>query len=86
MPTVLNVDGFQVRILVPPREHGPAHVHVWKAGTVVVIDLPEGDQPLGIRKVRGMRTADVVAAFPPRGSKRRDAARTVEEVPWLNAG
>jgi hypothetical protein len=63
MPTVLNVDGFQVRILVPPREHGPAHVHVWKAGTVVVIDLPEGDQPLGIRKVRGMRTADVVAAF-----------------------
>ena len=63
MPTVLNVDGFQVRILVPPREHGPAHVHVWKAGTVVVINLRDGDQPLGIRKVRGMRTADVVAAF-----------------------
>jgi hypothetical protein len=63
MPTVLNVDGFQVRILVPPREHGPAHVHVWKGGTVVVIDLPEGDQALGVRKVGGMRTADVVAAF-----------------------
>lgn len=63
MPTVLNVDGFQVRILVPPREHGPAHVHVWKAGTVVVINLPDGDQPLSIRKVRGMRTAHIVTAF-----------------------
>ena len=63
MPTVLNVDGFQVRILVPPREHGPAHVHVWKAGTVLVINLPGGDQLLSLRNVRGMRTADIVAAF-----------------------
>ena len=63
MPTVLNVDGFQVRILVPPREHGPAHVHVRKTGTVVVINVRDGDQPLGIRTVRGMRAADVVAAF-----------------------
>jgi len=44
-------------------EHGPPHVHVWKAGTVVIIDLPEGDQPLRIRKLSGMRTADVVTAF-----------------------
>ena len=62
MPTVLNVGGFQLRILLPPREHGPPHVHVWKAGAVVVIDLPDGDQPLGIRRVHRMRTADVVAA------------------------
>ena len=63
MPTVLDVAGFQLRILLPPREHGPPHVHVWKAGAVVVIDLPEGAQPLGIRKLRGMRTVDVVTAF-----------------------
>lgn len=63
MPTVLNVGGFQVRILLPPREHGPPHVHVWKSGTVVVIDLPADEQPLGIRNVRGMRTVDIVAAF-----------------------
>jgi hypothetical protein len=63
MPTVLDVGGFQVRILLPPREHGPPHVHVWKAGAVVVIDLPEGDHALGIRKARGMRTVDLVAAF-----------------------
>jgi hypothetical protein len=63
MPTVLDVDGFQVRILLPPREHGPPHVHVWKAGTVVVINLPEDDGPPGIRNVRGMRAANVVVAF-----------------------
>jgi hypothetical protein len=63
MPTVLDVDGFQVRILLPPREHGPAQVHVRKAGAVVVIDLPEGDRPLGVRTIRRMRDADVVAAF-----------------------
>ena len=63
LPTVLNVDGFRVRILLPPREHGPPHVHVWTAGTVVIIDLPEGGQALRIRKLSGMRTPDVVTAF-----------------------
>jgi uncharacterized protein DUF4160 len=62
MPTVLNVDGFQIRILPPPREHGPAHVHVRKGGTVVVINLPDGDQPFGVRAIQRMRNADVVAA------------------------
>lgn len=62
MPTILNVGGFQVRIRLPPREHGPPHVHVRKAGAVVVIDLPDGDRPLGIRTVRRMRAVDVVAA------------------------
>jgi hypothetical protein len=28
-----------------------------------VIDLPDGDQPLGIRTIVNMRDADVVAAF-----------------------
>jgi hypothetical protein len=62
MPTVLRADGFEVRILLPPREHGPAHVHVRKAGAVVVIDLPAGDSPPVVRTVRRMRAADVVAA------------------------
>ena len=63
VPTVLTDGGFQVRILLPPREHGPAHVHVWKAGAVVVIDLPDSGQPFGVRTIAGMRDVDVVAAF-----------------------
>lgn len=63
VPTVLNTDGFRVRIVLPPREHGPAHVHVRKAGGVVVIDLRDGEQPIRIRTIRKMRNTDVVAAF-----------------------
>ena len=39
MPTVFRVDGFTISILLPPREHGPAHVHVRKAGEEIVIFL-----------------------------------------------
>jgi len=33
-----------------------------RRGAVVVIDLPDGDRPLGIRALRRMRPVDVVAA------------------------
>jgi len=63
MPTVLEQDGFQIKVFLPPREHGPAHVHVYKAGGVTVITLPDATQPLTIRSVsKQMRNADVVAA------------------------
>jgi hypothetical protein len=58
MPIVLRVDGFEVVILLPPREHGPAHVHVRKAGELVVINL----DVISIRKVR-MGTPNVRAAL-----------------------
>lgn len=37
MPTVLREAGFEVRIYT--CDHPPPHVHVWKAGAVVKIDL-----------------------------------------------
>jgi hypothetical protein len=58
MPTVLRENGFDIVMLLPPREHGPAHVHVRKAGGEAVIVLSS----LAVRKVEGMRSADVVAA------------------------
>ena len=58
MPTVLRVDDFDVVILLPPREHGLAHVHVRKAGNEMVIVLSS----LAVRKVEGMRSPDVVTA------------------------
>ncbi len=62
MPTVLQTDGFQVRILLPPREHGTPQVHVSRAGAEVVILLPLDGQALEIRTVYRMRAADVIAA------------------------
>lgn len=58
MPTVLRVDGFRLVILLPPREHGPAHVHVYKAGGVVAIELVT----LTVRDVRDLSNRDVRAA------------------------
>ena len=37
MPTVLREAGFEVRIYT--LDHPRPHVHVWKAGAVVKIDL-----------------------------------------------
>ena len=58
MPLVFQEHGFAVFVLLPPREHGPAHVHVRKAGASVVITL----NPIGVRKVDAMRMSDVVKA------------------------
>ena len=58
MPTVFRVDGFQIRIYHPPREHAPAHVHVLKGAGEVSVNLA----PVAVRKEYGMRAADIVRA------------------------
>jgi hypothetical protein len=63
MPTVLRKDGFVVKVLGPPREHGPPHVHVQKGrDALVVIRLPIGDQSLKLWKVYEMGRSDVLRA------------------------
>ena len=63
MPTVLRQNGFEIKIFLPRREHGPAHVHVYKSGTRAVINLPDGDQPFGVGRVGDMRDVDVAMAL-----------------------
>ena len=58
MPTVLRCQGFRITILLPPREHGPAHVHVSRAESEVVITL----NPVTVRSVDRMRTTDILRA------------------------
>ncbi len=62
MPTVLVAAGFRVRILLPPREHPPPHVHVTRGGAEVVLLLPHGRAGVVVRTVYRMRDADVIAA------------------------
>jgi Domain of unknown function (DUF4160) len=62
LPTVIRSAGFAVRILLPPREHGPPHVHVVKAGAKVVIRLGGKDDPVKLVEVQGMKNKDVVRA------------------------
>jgi hypothetical protein len=63
MPVVLRINGFRILVLLPPREHGPAHVHVVKANGLVVIGLAYRGEQQQIRRIREMRTSDVLAAF-----------------------
>ena len=62
MPTVLRANGFQVRIYTEDHTERP-HVHVWKAGTVVVIELATTGSPQEVREAEGMRQSDVNGAF-----------------------
>jgi uncharacterized protein DUF4160 len=59
MPVVLRERGFQVRIFLPAREHGPAHVHIAREGGEAVIVLNAPEQGVSVRDVHGMRPADV---------------------------
>ncbi len=60
MPTVLSQDGFDVMIYT--KDHPPAHVHVWKAGVEVVINLGNGYTRVSVRENRGMSTKNIVKA------------------------
>jgi hypothetical protein len=57
MPTVLRQDGFDIMIYT--NDHPPAHVHVWKAGHVVLIDLGNGSTAPSIRENKRMPASDV---------------------------
>ncbi len=61
MPTVLRKDGFAVDVYT--FDHEPAHVHIWKAGKEVVINLGEGDEKPVIRDIRGMSKMNVRKAY-----------------------
>lgn len=63
MPTVLTQNGFYVRMYLPPREHGPPHVHVRYAGTEVIIALGDATTAPTIVEVHGMGTREVVRAY-----------------------
>ena len=67
MPEVFRQGSFVVRVLLPPREHGPAHVHVECPDGVVVVTL---EPRIGIRelygKVKPNTVRDVLTAIHDR--------------------
>lgn len=65
MPTVVEEDGFKVRIFGPPREHPPVHVHVEHgAEELVVIRLRTRLKPQEVWAVYGgMKDRDVLTAY-----------------------
>ena len=74
MPTALREAGFEVRIYT--LDHPPPHVHVWKAGAVVKVDLTthEAVEIVGAISDRDVKRAERLVA--------RNAARLKRE--WMN--
>ena len=62
-PSVLRVRGFVVKMYPPPREHGPAHVHVRRAEGSISIQLdPSGGIPIA-KKAKGISERDIEEAL-----------------------
>ena len=53
MPTVVEVDG--VRIVIYPNDHPPPHIHAWKDGRQVKIEIETGRVMEGGLDRRSMR-------------------------------
>lgn len=56
MPTMLRQDGFQFRIYTD--DHEPMHVHVFKAGEELIINLGDERTPVSVRENLGMSRKD----------------------------
>lgn len=61
MPTIFQQDGFDAMIYT--ADHTPMHVHIKKAGAVLVVNLDaEGGEPT-IRENQGMKRSEARRAF-----------------------
>jgi hypothetical protein len=46
-----------------PDDHNPPHIHIFKGGTELIIELGVGDTEPRIRNVYRMTNRDIAAAF-----------------------
>jgi hypothetical protein len=64
VPTILRQDGFRVRLYGPPREHAPAHVHVYSpGGSEAVFLLGDDRREPCLRDVVEMNRRDLARAL-----------------------
>lgn len=61
MPTVLRRGGFSVLVRLPPREHGPPHVHVQAGGAECEFWI--GRSAVRVKAIHSMTDRDVRAAL-----------------------
>jgi hypothetical protein len=48
--------------MIYTKDHPPAHVHVWKAGNQVLINLGDEQTRVSVRENRGMSAKSIVKA------------------------
>jgi Domain of unknown function (DUF4160) len=57
VPTVLRINGFDVRILT--NDHKPAHIHAFKAGTTAKVEIAD-PVPVVRKTTMSMRDTDAI--------------------------
>ena len=60
MPTIIEIDGY--RVVIYPNDHLPAHVHVFKAGSEVKVDIAS-DPPRPIKVSGTISNREIKAAL-----------------------
>ena len=61
MPVVLEQEGF--RFMIYYQDHAPAHTHIRKAGTEVVVNLGNRNSSPTVRTLKGMKPKNVKRAL-----------------------
>ncbi|WP_414682917.1 DUF4160 domain-containing protein [Longimicrobium sp.] len=74
MGTVHRESGFTFRIW--SEDHEPPHVHVWKGGRQMLINL----SPVGVRNRRGMKDNDAMRALAIVQREREKMLRNWREI------
>jgi hypothetical protein len=69
MPEVFRQGAMVVRVLLPPREHGPAHVHVWCPEGVAVVEVMPS---VRVREIHGRMKAATLREIVDAISARHD--------------
>lgn len=72
MPEIFRQGSFVVKVLLPPREHGPSHVHVRCPDGTVIVDL----EPVRLREVYGPVKAATVREILHAVAERHDECLT----------
>lgn len=57
MPTVLRQDGFN--IIIWTDDHAPSHIHVFRAGEELVVNLGDTQTGIEIRENKGMKRKNI---------------------------
>lgn len=61
MPTILRSNGFQ--FVIYPNDHEPPHVHIFRSGTELIIELGVDRAEPMIRDVYRMGSRDIALAL-----------------------
>ncbi|MGI8787505.1 MAG: DUF4160 domain-containing protein [Pyrinomonadaceae bacterium] len=81
MPTVLRQNGFDFKINTD--DHEPMHVHIWKQGAIILINLGDKESPVSVRQNIRYEAKRGKKGFTNSGRTPKNFAGKMERDLWL---